>query len=327
MTVIRRAVRSLAVVVLGLTVISARPAAGAKVTPADIETLSSETFAVIGDTPYSDIERAQFPSLIRHVNADTAVSMVLHAGDIKSGESLCDNAVYQDRVSLFNSFADPFVFTPGDNEWTDCHRVEMGRYLPTERLGYLRQVFYPQPGVTLGQYPVLVQTQASNPSYSSFRENVLFERAGAVFATVHVVGSNNGRARWQGLAGGDQPSTRKAEYQARDAANLAWVGAAFDRAEAAGAAGVVLLMHAEPEARTPYLAIRNRIVARAKAFGGKVLLIHGDEHRYEAETSYAGVANLTRLETFGTSASRWLQLTVDPGTSAVFSWVPRTVAP
>ena len=327
MPVAKRLIGALSLLALGVTVMSTRTAEGAEPTASNVEAvaIASYTFAVIGDTPYSAPERKQFPALVREINGHPAVSMVLHAGDIKGGEAKCNNAVYQDRLTLFNTFADPFVLTPGDNEWTDCHREGPGQYVPTERLDYLRQQLYPRPGVTLGLSRTVV-TQASNPSYSKFRENVRFERAGAVIASVHVVGSNNGRGKWLGLPGGDQPAARKAEYQARDAANVAWIGAAFDRAEVTGAAGVVLLMQAEPKEKSSYLAVRNRIVARSRAFDGKVLIIHGNEHHYEFERSFAGVANLTRLETFGTTATQWLQLTVDPGTRAVFSWSPREVS-
>ena len=317
MRAISRLVALPAVLVVGLAAYLTQAASS--------QAAGSESFAVIGDTPYTATERNQFPNLVRAINADAGVSMVLHVGDVKSGESLCNNAVYQDRVALFDTFADPFVITPGDNEWTDCQRVAAGQYVPTERLDYLRRTFYAQPGVTLGQNPTTVATQASNPSYSEFRENVRFERAGVVFATVHVVGSRNGRAPWNDLPGGDQPAVRTAEYKARDAANVAWIDAAFNRAEATGAAGVLLLMQAEPKATSPFIAVRSKIVARARAFNGEVLLVHGDEHRYEVETSYAGVPNLTRLETFKTGTTRWLKLTVDPGTSAVFSWVTRNV--
>ena len=56
-----------------------------------------------------------------------------------------------------------------------------------------------------------------------------------------------------------------------------------------------------------------------------MLLAHGDEHRYEEEPGYAGVPNLTRLETCGDTAAEWLRLTVDPRTPEVFSWEPQTV--
>jgi hypothetical protein len=37
------------------------------------------------------------------------------------------------------------------------------------------------------------------------------------------------------------------------------------------------------------------------------------------------VPNLTRLETFGETATQWLRVTVDPGKPGVFSWEPQTV--
>jgi len=54
-----------------------------------------------------------------------------------------------------------------------------------------------------------------------------------------------------------------------------------------------------------------------------VLLVHGDEHVYEVEPAYAGVSNLTRLETYGDTATNWLRVTADPRTTTVFSWEPR----
>jgi hypothetical protein len=53
--------------------------------------------------------------------------------------------------------------------------------------------------------------------------------------------------------------------------------------------------------------------------------VHGDEHVYEVEPGYAGVPNLTRLETFGDTASMWLRVTTDPRSTNVFSWEPQTV--
>ena len=38
------------------------------------------------------------------------------------------------QIAGFPAVADPVVYTPGDNEWTDCHRASAGGYLPTERL-------------------------------------------------------------------------------------------------------------------------------------------------------------------------------------------------
>ena len=284
------------------------------------------TIALLGDTPYGDDQRLQFPALVADVNADPRVRLVLHAGDVKSGSTTCDDARFADLAALYGTFEDPFVLTPGDNEWTDCHRAAAGRYLPTERLEAVRDVFYPEPGRTTGGREMQVVTQAQEqPEHAVYVENVRFERSRVVFATVHVVGSENGLAPWSDLPGGDRPAERLAEFEQRRAANLDWIDAAFDEAEATDAAGVALLLQAEPLATPGFQAERDLIAERSAAFGRPVLLAHGDEHRYEVEPAYAGVPNLTRLETFGDTAVDWLRLSIDPRDPAVFSWTTRTV--
>ena len=283
------------------------------------------TFALLGDTPYGDAQRAAFPALVEDINADPKVRFVLHAGDVKNGSSTCDDARFADLTALYDTFADPFVLTPGDNEWTDCHRTAAGGYLPTERLDAVRRFFFPVAGQTTGGRLMRVQTQADDPRHAAYRENVLFAASRVVFATVHVVGSENDLLPWAQLPGGDRPDLRLAEFEARQAAALDWIDTAFATARSTDAAGVLLLMQAEPTATPGYAAIRARIVALARAYGRPVLLVHGDEHVYEVEPGYAGVPNLTRLETFGDTASQWLRVTADPRTADVFSWQQRTV--
>jgi hypothetical protein len=312
---------------LGLAVAAALTAAsGAEAGETSGDAAQPLTFALIGDTPYGDAQEQQFPALVQAVNADPKVRMVLHAGDVKTGSSTCDDARFARLAGLFETFRDPFVLTPGDNEWTDCHRRAAGGYVPTERLEAVRQVFFPRPGRTLGVHSMVVDTQADDPAHSAYVENVLFEKSSVVFATVHVVGSENDLEPWSQLPGGDRPDLRLAEFEARQAAALAWIDHAFDTAEDGGAAGVLLMMQAEPTATPGFQAVRDRIVARATAFGRPVLLVHGDEHIYEVEPGYAGVPNLTRLETFGDTAVNWLRVSVHPRSDAVFSWTPETVA-
>lgn len=283
------------------------------------------TFALIGDTPYGDAQQTAFPALVESVNTDPAVRFVLHAGDVKNGSSTCDDARFTTLAGLFGTFADPFVLTPGDNEWTDCHRPAAGSYLPTERLDAVRRIFYPIAGRTLGGHPMGVRTQARDPRHRDYRENVLFTRGRVVFATVHVVGSENGLAPWAGLPGGDRPAERTAEVEARTAAALDWIDTAFATARATQAPGVLLMMQAEPVDTPGFAPIRARLVEQARVYGKPVLLVHGDEHVYEEEPGYAGVPNLTRLETFGDTASNWLRVTADPSAPDVFSWQPQTV--
>jgi Calcineurin-like phosphoesterase len=284
------------------------------------------TFALLGDTPYGDGQRTAFPLLVNTINDDSKVRFVLHAGDVKNGSSTCDDGRFADLAALYNTFADPFVLTPGDNEWTDCHRTAAGGYLPIERLEAVRRFFFPAAGQTMGARTMPVATQAADPRRAAYRENVRFIRSQVVFATVHVVGSENDLAPWSQLPGGDRPDLRVAEYEARLAAALDWIDDAFATARETGASGVLLLMQAEPTATPGFAAIRASIFAHAIAFDKPVLLVHGDEHRYEVEPAYGGVPKLTRLETFGDTASQWLRVTADPRTAEVFSWQPLSVS-
>ena len=285
------------------------------------------TIALLGDTPYGPAQRAVFPALVDDVNDDRRVRLVLHAGDVKAGSESCSDELLGDSLAQYQTFEDPFVLTPGDNDWTDCHRTTNGSFVPTERLDRLRELMFPVPGRTIGGKAMTVTSQGLvDPAHADYVENVRFTRSGVVMATVHMVGSSNDLAPWSQLPTGDLPEQRLAEFEARRAANLAWIDAAFDEAEATGAAGVLLLLQAEPLAEDPgFAAERDLILRRSAAFDGPVLLTHGDEHRYEVEPAYGGVANLTRLETFGATATEWLRLSVDPRTDAVFSWEPMAV--
>jgi hypothetical protein len=297
------------------------------------------TIAVIGDSPYGDAQLAGFPSLVDSINGDAHVRLALHLGDIKNGSSPCTDAYFAQIRSLFDTFADPLVYTPGDNEWTDCHRPTAGGYLPTERLAALRGAFYPKPGVTLGRRQH-VHTQARRPGFSQFVENQLWKDVRVVFSVVHVVGSNNDLAPWFGAAETpEQRTARLAEFEAREAAALAWLERTFALAEESDAPGVVIGMQADmwdafSVANGLPLNGFDRIVQRlaelAADFGRPVLLLQGDSHQFLVDQPLAGgdplhgvtvpVPNLTRIVVAGSTASEWLRLTIDPRSPQVFSY-------
>ena len=274
------------------------------------------TLAVVGDTPYGAAQVERFPELIADINGDPKVDLVLHVGDIKNGSTRCDDSYFARIAGDFDDFKDPLVYTPGDNEWTDCHRANNGGYLPTERLAAVRETFFPVPGTTIGGRKLRVEDQAGFP------ENVVWERSGVVFAALHVVGSSNGLAPWFGGAETpEQKQERLAEVEARTAAALDWIDVAFDRAEAQDAQGVLLAMQADTElGGSGFTEIRERIADRAAAFDRPVLLVQGDSHRYLVDQPFEEAPNLTRLVVEGETVDEWLRLTVDPKTDAVFSW-------
>jgi len=281
------------------------------------------TLAVIGDVPDGDAQEAIFSDLIEEINADPKVRIVAHVGDIKSGATTCSDERFANVATAFGTFEDSVVYTPGDNEWTDCHRTNNGAYDPLERLDAVRQVFFSEPGTALGRHPMRVDYEPS------LVENVRWVESGVAFATLHVIGSNNGLAPWTGLGHSAPTPEQSAEVEARIEATLAWIDQTFDAAQANDLAGVALFMQADtwnPGTSTAQQAIVDRIAERTSLFDGKVLLIQGDSHVFTVDNPLA-LDNFTRLVVHGeTLPFEYLRLTIDPKTDQVFSWTRVAVA-
>jgi hypothetical protein len=209
----------------------------------------AQTLAVIGDVPYGDALIAELPADVAQINADPDVSRVIHLGDIKNGSSRCDDSYFQARLDDFQTFADPLVYTPGDNEWTDCHRANNGGYLPTERLAKIRELFFAHPGATLGAKAEV------RPQSRGYPENVTWRSDGAQFGVAHVVGSNDDQFPWyadrRDGTGALVPQTpaeaalQAREFLPREAAALEWIDRIFDEAAKHDAPAVVLGMQAD----------------------------------------------------------------------------------
>lgn len=292
------------------------------------------TYAIIGDTPYGAVQVADFPRLVSALNADPDVELTVHLGDIKDGASLCSDPYFDQMRANFDALQDPLVVTPGDNEWTDCHRPAAGGYIPTERLARFRSVFYPRARQSLGERRKWLETQADRPGFETFVENRLWKAQKVVFATMHVVGSNNDLVPWFGTAETPaQRAERLAEYEARLAATLAWLDRAFAFAADEDARGVVVAMQADMWFNTAlgFTEIVQRLADRASEFGKPVLLLEGDSHRFTVDHPLAtgsalhGVTtsapNLTRIIVEGQTTSEWLKLRIDPNATELFSWM------
>jgi hypothetical protein len=272
------------------------------------------SFALIGDVPYSDADVASMGGLVADVNNDPDVRFVAHVGDVKAGELTCSDAVLTARFDLFQAFDDPFWFTPGDNEWTDCHAATPA-YNPLNRLAKVRSLFYPVPTRTTGG-----SSMAVTPQSAPYVENVWFQRDCVTFGSIHQVGSLNGLEPWTNETPA-QKTDRENEVAGRIAADVAWVDRIFDQATTANSAGVFLLIHEKPSTGAGTVDVRDRIEARARAFGKPVILANGSEHVYEVEPGFLGVGNVTRWQTTGGpgAVASWLKVGVDCSSVSVFS--------
>lgn len=293
------------------------------------------TLAVIGDTPYGAAKLTELPSLIDLINSDPKVDLVVHLGDIKAGSSSPCTDVYFDTVkTLFDGLKDPFVYTPGDNEWTDCHVFSKnnGLYTPTERLQAIRALFFPVAGQTLGGRKKQVLTEADDPANSAYVENTMWMESQVVFAALNITGSNNDLASWGSPLPADAASypSQAQEQVSRAQANSAWLAKTFATAAEHDAAAVVLLFQADmwdpTAALSGFDALVQQIGSLAAAFGKPVWLLEGDSHIFRIDHPYSPgsplfamhpatpvAENVTRLVVEGSAGrTEYVRLTVNP---------------
>jgi hypothetical protein len=252
-------------------------------------------------------------------------------------------AYFQARLADFQTFADPLVYTPGDNEWTDCHRANNGGFVPTERLGVIRQLFFARPGRTLGREKVEIAYQSR-----AYPENVAWSDRGVIFGAVHVVGSNDDRAVWfadrKDAVGNPVPETRREtalrtrEYTAREAATLDWLDTVFDAAERTRAPGVVIAMQADmlgPDRRAERIRARQGRAGRARrALRQARPAAQGRLPPPQDRSPRRPAGQPTRIVVQGSTnlPHEWSRIKIDPSRPGVFScqtieFVTKTVTP
>ena len=291
-------------------------------------------FVALGDMPYAlPADYPKFEKLIGMINASNP-AFSIHIGDIKSGSSPCSNENILKIRDYFATFEQPLVYTPGDNEWTDCHRDAAGKFDPLERLDYLRKTFFATSN-SQGKNPLKLERQADVSDFKQMVENARWQKNNVMFATLHVIGSNNGFER---------TSESVNEFFARDNANVAWIKDVFAKAKANGNAAVAIGFQADmfytssavfslpanafdnTYAKAGYQKTLAALSAEAAAYGKPVLLIHGDSHVLIVDqplTDAKGVLleNVTRLEVPGAAGRvHAVEVSVDPRSENTFGF-------
>jgi hypothetical protein len=251
------------------------------------------------------------------------LAFVVHVGDFKGGGE-CSDALYQRRKAEFDASTHPFIYTPGDNEWTDCRRKHMGSMHPIERLAKLREVFFSDRW-SLGRTRIEMLAQdkcveAGCPC-PAHPENRFWSRAGVRFVTLNVPGSDNN-------VGVD--AANDAEAKCRDEANRAWLDQAVRASERSETRALVIFIQANPwDTKKPvYRAFLRQVEEASRRVRKPVLFVHGDTHTQRVDTPFVdtlGNPNLgiTRLEVYGSPFVGWVRVDVDPDDPVVFRFEPR----
>jgi hypothetical protein len=267
------------------------------------------TFGVMGDVPYDLDEERIYHRMLERLDRES-LEFIVHVGDVKSGSTPCTDALFRERFDDLNNRAHPVLYTPGDNEWTDCRRKPSGSMDPLERLRRLRQIFFADQW-SLGQRRIRTDRQDEYP------ENRSWTHARVRFVTLNVPGSDNN-------VGFDAASD--AEARRRGEANRIWLQRAVEAAERADDRALLLFVQANPwMTRRPgvYGEFIAQVEAAAKRLRRPVLLVHGDSHIFRYDTPFVDalgnpLPNLARLETYGSPQVGWVRVTVDPADPKLF---------
>ncbi len=179
--------------------------------------LWAQNVVILSDMPYSDKEKQMLQGpegiLYRLINQH-APSVVMHLGDLKSGQAPCTNALLTEHKTLLDQiYPGKVIFTPGDNDWTDCDRRSLSpSFDELERLDYLIELMYQTP-------PLLSRNIAKVKSQLGQIENQLWINDRIAIGTLHLVGTSNGRANI--MQSRRKDALNKVAF--RDKLNLAWL--------------------------------------------------------------------------------------------------------
>lgn len=313
-------------------------------------------FAVIGDTSYSKVKEQEFDRLMAALNKES-LAFIVHVGDFEADPRPyqrnpdkitmpCTDENFQRVLVTFQKSANPFILTPGDNDWTDCHHVKARKFDPMERLAKVREMFFPE-GRSLGQRTIAVDSQ-KDADFKQYRANLMWSFNGVTFATLHIVGSNDNKGRTPEM---------DVEHAERTKANIVWMKKAFADAKAKNSIGLVLLTQANPgfetqwtpslvgryfrsfpEIKPPaksvssgYDEILDALAAEMETYKRPTAFVHGDTHIFHVSKPLLSkktkrfFENFTRIETFGDPDTHWVRITVDPSKPELFTIEPEII--
>jgi hypothetical protein len=262
---------------------------------------------------------------------------------------------------LWQQFKNPLVYTPGDNEWTDCHKaaegggtynasthqidyvlgsdgnpVDYAKGDPIANLALLRTIFFANPGETLGGRKKQVLTQATSfdaahPTDANYVENVIWEESKTLFVVINLPGgSNNDQDIWYGAPTATAAQTN--ETAERTGADLRWLDYAFSLAQSTGAQALVIQAQADmwdpekgPAHQAGYEPFVQSVASHTVAFGKPVLMFNGDSHVYRSDNPLSAADPLNYMHP-GYDVANFHRIVVH-GSTLPLEWLRLTVDP
>lgn len=310
---------------------------GATSNKAVAQSAEAFSFLAISDVPYTAQEDYTLRQRTHPAIEASKLPFVVFMGDFKNAKLPCSAALLtRRRDQILGLHPGRVFYTPGDNDWTDCDRRQIRqRFSELDRLDLLRRLFYSKPMELPPQWLFARQ--------SLFPENMRWIYNNVLFATVHLVSTNNGRDEI--LL--DDAHLALTLTDARDRANLIWLDSAFAEAARIGAAAIVIATQADVTRHkyqapcttqvrqkcNAFAAISLRLRYLSAKFAKPVLLMHGDTNPYCLDKGFGGSAapKLWRFNSTGDySFVDAAKITVDPvhaKTPFSFTSLTQNIAP
>lgn len=244
----------------------------------------SLVFSVMGDVPRSEAEKVLLQKQIDQHNQLSPAQFVFHVGDIKSGQTPCDEDNYTLVAGYLKQLMVPVFIVPGDNEWNGCAN-------PDQAWNYWDQHF-----MAFDQnwdVPFEVQRQASYPVNNAFvQQNVLFIALNLVGGRIH-----------------DQVEWDTMLQNAYD-----WIG---QQLQGKNISAAVILAQANPDAK--HRIFMDQFLPLVKEFERPVLFIHGDGHHWLHDDPWQ-VPNLIRIQVDKGGIADPLQVTISGNMTKTFKF-------
>ena len=312
-----------------------------------------------GDLPYSPTagDRRRAEPDRRHERAEAGVHGARRRPQGGRGARCDDDDLYADALGYFNALEAPAMFTPGDNDWTDCDRPTDGGFNSLERLDYERRLFFSTP-FSLGQHRMRQEVQTAplclgvsgpvavrrEPPLDDRRRHVRdAERPGLVQQPLrHGARSrpSSRRATPPTSPGCRRPSTQangasdSAAVMLISQANPGWDRSRSRRARRCATRGRSSQTDGQPDG---FDDSSPRCATEVIAFRKPVAYVHGDSHYFRIDKPFLDapgrrLENFTRVETFGDNQANgnndvhWVKVARRrPHSREVFAFQPQIV--
>ena len=306
----------------------------------DINNSESELNMYIGDigTPLDGLAKDGYASLC----------------DVDNGTELTD------KINNLKSFKQPLVYTPGDNEWSQCYQnYSFGPSVtnypdtfdlnPITQLEKIRSLAFPSADHSLG-----ASRQVKLRRHEGYPELVMFIYGNILFMTLHIPQDDN-CPQYSYVAGSNVLTTDStcAEFTGRHQANLFWIEEGFREAQRANVRGLYLGEHADlyisedgtfsqynscdGSTYASYTDVIEKINQQSLLYPKiEVLVVSGDAHVLRFGNRYAN-RKIKTLTVYGSDLSegyyfpaegdvlappntKWLSTVVKPQSNSVFQF-------